>query len=94
LNVSARDIPVMLSKRQRVFPVTQKNDQLIRSEFNFSETMIGVSKNKSDVKLEFGDHPIGQKIKNLYSGKVLQYQFCPSGQAILSTPLESFSLIK
>lgn len=94
LSLSGRDIPVMLSPRQRVFPITQINDQLLRSEFNFSETMVGVSKKQSDVRLEFGDHPIGQKIKDLYSGKVLQYQYCPSGQAILSTPIESFSVIK
>lgn len=94
LSLSGRDIPVKLSPRQRVFPVTQKNDQLLQSEFNFSETMVGVSKKQSDVKLEFGDHSIGQKIKNLYSGKVLQYQYYPSGQAILSTPIESFSVIK
>jgi hypothetical protein len=94
LSLLGRDIPVMLSPRQRVFPITQKNDQLLRFEFNFSESMLGVSKKQSDVRLEFGDHPIGQKIKDIYSGKVLQYQYCQAGQAILSTPIESFSVIK
>jgi hypothetical protein len=92
LSLSGRGIPVKPFPRQRVFTVTQKNDQLLRSEFNFSETMVGVSKKQSDVKLEFGDHPIVQRIKDLYSGKVLQYQYYPSGQAILSTPTESFSV--
>jgi hypothetical protein len=94
LSLKCREIPVKLFPRQRVFVVTQKNDQLLRSEFNFSETLVGISKKQSDVGLEFGDHPIGQKIKDLYSGKVLQYQYCPAGQAILSTPIESFSVIK
>jgi hypothetical protein len=94
LSLACRDIPVKLYPRQRVFTVTQKNDHLLRSEFNFSEAMVGVSKKQSDVRLEFGDHPVGQKITELYSGKVLQYQYYPSGQAILSTPLESFSVIK
>jgi hypothetical protein len=94
LSLSCRDIPVKPFPRQRVYTVTQKNDQLLRSEFNFSETMVGVSKKQSDVRLEFGNHPIGQKIKKLYSGKVLQYQYYPSGQAILSTPIESYSLSK
>ncbi len=93
LSLSCREIPVKLFPRQRVFTVTQKNEQLLRSEFNFSETMVGISKKQSNVKLEFGNHPIGQKIKGLYTGKVLQYQYYPSGQAILSTPTESFSLI-
>lgn len=94
LSLSGRDLPVKPFPRQRVFTVTLKNDQLLRSEFNFSESMVGVSKKQTDVKLELGDHPIGQKIKDLYSGKVLQYQYYPSGQAILSTPTESFSVIK
>jgi hypothetical protein len=92
LNLSCREIPVKLSPRQRVFPVTQMNDLLLRTEFNFNETLLGVSKNQSDVRLEFGDHPIGQKLKALYSGKVLQYQYCPSGQAILSAPVESYCI--
>ena len=56
--------------------------------------MAGVSKKQSDVKLEFGDHPIGQKLKDLYAGKILQYQYYPSGQAILSSPTESYSILK
>jgi|WetSurMetagenome_2_1015567.scaffolds.fasta_scaffold156139_2 hypothetical protein len=94
LILSCRDIPVKPFPRQRVFTVTQKNDRLLRSEFNFSDAEVGVSKKQSDVKLEFGDHPIGQKLKDLYSGKVLQYQYYPSGQAILSSPTESYTILK
>jgi hypothetical protein len=94
LSLSCREIPVKPFPRQRVFTVTRKNDRLLRSEFNFSNSEAGVSKKQSDVKLEFGDHPIGQIIKDIYSGKVLQYQFYPSGQAILSPPLESYAILK
>lgn len=94
MTLSVIDIPVKPFPRQRVYTVTLKDDQLLRSEFNFSDTLAGVSKKQSDVRLQFGDHPIGRKINELYSGKVLQYQYYPSGQAILSTPLESFSVIK
>lgn len=94
LSLSCRNIPFKPFPRQWVYTVTQKNDKLLRSEFNFSETMVGVSKRQIDVRLEFGNHPIAQKIKDLYSGKVLQYQYYPSGQAILSSPIESFSVIK
>lgn len=93
LSLSCREIPVKPSPRQRVFTFTLKDECLLRSEFNFSDSLLGVSKNQSDIKLEFGDHPIGQRIKDLYSGKVLQYQYCPSGQAILSSPLESYSTL-
>jgi hypothetical protein len=94
LSILCRGIPVKPFPRQRVFTVTLKNDRLLRSEFNFSEAEAGISKKQSDVKLEFGDHPIGKKLKDLCSGKVLQYQYYPSGQAILSSPTESFSLQK
>jgi hypothetical protein len=93
LNLSCRVIPVKPFPRQRVFTVTQKDDRLLRSEFNFSDSVAGVSKKQSDVKLEFGYHPVGQKIKDLFSGKVLQYQYYPSGQAILSPPLESYATL-
>jgi hypothetical protein len=94
LSLSGKNLPVKPFPRQRVFPVTQKNDQLLRSEFNFSDAAAGVSKKQSDVKLEFGNHPIGQRLKDLYAGKVLQYQYYPSGQAILSSPTESYAILK
>jgi len=94
MRLSCREIPVKPYPRQNVFPVTHKNDRLLRSEFNFSDTLAGISKKQSDVKLEFGDHPVGQKIRDLYSGKILQYQYYPSGQAILSSPTESYSFAK
>jgi hypothetical protein len=94
LSLSCKIIPVKPFPRQRVFPVTQKSNQLLRSEFNFSDAEAGVSKKQSDVKLEFGDHPIGQKLKDLYVGKILQYQYYPSGQAILSSPIESYTILK
>jgi hypothetical protein len=94
LSILFREITVHHFPRQHIFTVTMKNERLLRSEFNFCDSMAGVSKKQSDVKLEFGDHPIGQRIKDLYSGKVLQYQYYPSGQAILSPPLESYSIFK
>jgi len=93
LSLSGKNIPVRPFPRQRVFPVTRKDDQLLRSEFNFNNAEVGVSKKQFDVKLEFGDHPIGQKLKDIYAGRVLQYQYYPSGQAILSSPTESYTIL-
>jgi hypothetical protein len=94
LRLACREIPVKPFPRQRVFTITKANDRLLRSEFNFSDTMAGISKKQSDVNLEFGDHPLGLKLKDLFAGKILQYQYYPSGQAILSSPAESYSLLK
>jgi hypothetical protein len=90
LRLSGREINICHNPRQCVCPVTLKDNRLLRSEFNFSESDAGVSKKQSDVLLEFGDHPIGLQMKELYLGKVLQYQYYPSGQAILSMVTESY----
>lgn len=92
LRLSGRKINLYHYPRQRVCPITQKDNRLLRSEFNFSESDVGVSKKLSDVRLDFGDHPIGLKIKELNLGKVLQYQYYPSGQAILSMVTESYPI--
>ncbi len=90
LKLSGRKINLRKFPRQRFYPVTVKDNRLLRSEYNFSESDTGVSKKSSDVRLEFGDHPMGLKLKELNLGKVLQYQYCPSEQAILTTVTESY----
>ncbi len=92
LKMSGRKIKLNKYPRQRVCPVTVKDNRLLRSEFNFSESDVGNSKTQSDVQLEFGNHPIGLKLQELSLNKVLQYQYYPSGQAILSMANESFPL--
>lgn len=92
LKLSGRKINLKKFPRQHFCPVTVKDNRLLRSEYNFSEGDTGVSKKSSDVHLEFGDHPMSLKLKELNLGKVLQYQYCPSGQAILSMVTESYSV--
>ena len=92
LMMSGRKIELIKYPRQRVCPITLSDRYLLRSEFNFSEGDVGISKKQSDVHLEFGDHPIGLKLKNLSLNKVLQYQYYPSGQAVLSMANESYPL--
>lgn len=92
LKLSGRKINLKKFPRQHFCPVTVKDNRLLRSEYNFSEGDTGASKKSSDVRLEFGDHPMGLKLKELNLGKVLQYQYCPSGQAILSMVTESYAV--
>lgn len=92
LKLSGRKISLNKYPRQHVCPVTVKDNHLLRSEFNFSESYAGYSKKQSDVHLEFGNHPIGLKLKDLTLNKILQYQYYPSGQAILSMVNESYQL--
>jgi len=92
LKLSGRKIKLVHTPRQQVCPVTLKQDHLLRSEFNFSEADAGISKNPKDVQIEFGNHPVGLKLKELCTGKVLQYQNYPSGKAILSMVSESYPI--
>jgi len=91
LTLTGRKINLKPSLREGVYPITLHQDQrLLRSEFNFSECETGISTRQSDVKLEFGNHPIGIKLKELKVDKVLRYQYWPKQQAILTMACESY----
>jgi hypothetical protein len=92
LTLAGRKISLKPSLRERVYPITLQQDRLLRSEFNLSECESGISKKKSDVQLEFGNHPIGSKLKELNLGRVLAYQYWPLRQAALSMVCESYPI--
>ena len=93
LTLSGRKINLNPSLRERVYPITLQRDRcLLRSEFNFSECESGVSTKQSDVRLEFGNHPIGIKLKELNFGKVLRYQYWRKQKAILTMASESYTI--
>ena len=77
--------------RYRVNPITFRRGYLLRSEFVISEREMGDSRRKEDVKLELGDHPISDELRDLKLGRVLGYQFCPQAQGILTPVFESFA---
>lgn len=92
LRLSARKPDLRPLARQRVCPITLQKDRLLRSELIYSEGRAGISRKRSDVNLEFGEHPMGLKLKELRLGRVLQYQYYPAGQAVLTMIGESFSI--
>ncbi len=92
LSLSARKMDLSPFPRQRVYPITLQQDRLLRSELIYSESRAGISRKQSDVSLEFGEHPMGLKLKELNLGRVLQYQYYPAGQAVLSMVGESYPI--
>jgi hypothetical protein len=92
LSMSARKMDISPVPRQRVYPITLQHDRLLRSELNYSKGKAGISKKQSDIRLEFGEHPMGLKLKELNLGRVLQYQYYPAGQAVLSMVSESYPI--
>jgi hypothetical protein len=92
LRLSGRKVAVHPFPRQRVCPVTLAGDRLLRSELNCSAGACGSSRKRSDVRLEFGDHPVAKKLQELKLGRVLEYQYYPAGQALLSAACESYPI--
>jgi hypothetical protein len=92
LSLSCRNLPLSYSPRQRVDSFSLRQRRLLRSEFNFSDCEAGVSKKQADVRIEFGTHPIGLELKELNLRRVLQYQYSPTQQAVLSTVCESYPI--
>lgn len=78
--------------RQRVDAFTLQRGRLLRSELVYGESRAGISRKGSGVRLELGDHLIGLKLRELPLGRVLQYQYYPKGQAVLSLPCESYPI--
>jgi hypothetical protein len=92
LNFSGRKIKTRPFPRETIYPITLRQGSLLQSEFNFSNCESGISRKNSDVLLEFGDHPIGMKLKELKLQKVLAYRYWPKMQAILSTVSDSYTV--
>ena len=92
LTLSGHKIDLKHSYRERVYPITLYQNRLLRLEFNLSECEAGFSKKQSDVRLEFGNHPVGLKLRELNLGRVIAYQYCPIRQAVLSEICESYPI--
>ena len=65
---------------------------MLRCELIVSERHQVESRASSDVRLELGEHPIAQEMKEWKLGKILAYQYAPQHQAILTPVVESFAV--
>lgn len=91
LTLSGRVLPLRSSPRYRIDPITHRRGYLLRSELVLSERDMGASKSGDDVRLELGQHPISQELRELELGRMLGYQYCPQAQGILTPVFESFA---
>ncbi len=90
LTLTGRKLKLRQLPRQRLYPITFQKDRLLRLELILSECEGGISKVQTDIKLELGDHQIAQELRNLKLGRILQYEYCPQRQAILTPVCESY----
>ena len=91
LRLRGRKLKTKKIPRSYVNPISYRNGLLLRSELVISQRGMGISQANESVDLVLGQHPLAEELKQLNLGRILQYQYCPSAQAILITPFESFS---
>jgi hypothetical protein len=92
LTLSARECPLQEADRMHFHMVNVHNDRILYGMASLHLQRIGVSRNSSDVRLELGNHPMAQELRRLGLGRMIDYRYCPEGQLILNSVLESFAL--
>jgi hypothetical protein len=91
LELSGRKLGLEKFPRFRMHPLTSRRGYILRSELVVSESEMGMSTRKGDVKLVLGDHPIAAELRGLNLGKVLSYGYCPRAKGVLTPVFESFA---
>ncbi len=92
LTLSARECPLQEADRMRYHMVNVHNDRILYGMASVHLQRMGVSRNPSDVCLELGNHSIAQELRRLGLGRMIDYRYCPEGQLILNSVLESYDL--
>jgi hypothetical protein len=76
--------------RSLFHPMTYRDGYLLRSELVMSACEAGISTRGTDVSITLGDHSIADELRALKWGRTLSYAYCPTRQAILMPPSESY----
>jgi hypothetical protein len=76
--------------RMHIFNV--REDRMLRCEFVLSERKMAASKNPADVRLDLGDHPIAQELRDLGIVRAAGCQYAPQVQAVLTPVVESLPM--
>lgn len=87
--LKVREMKTKRGERSLTHALTIKEKRILRSEIVTNVQKVGQSRRKDDVKLELGDHEIAKALQKLNLGRVLQVQYMPENQAILSYVMES-----
>jgi len=78
--------------RARMHVFTILRDRMLRCEFVLSERQQAASGSQADVRLDLGDHPIAQELRELGIKRAVGCQYTPYTQAILTPVIESLAL--
>jgi len=92
LTLSARQLLVNHSPRWRFHGITTRDNLILRSEVIVNVRNQAISRNPGHIKLEIGDHELGEELRQLNLGRMVHYQYFPECQTILSGVVESYDI--
>lgn len=92
LTLTGRTGELSNTSRSRIHPITVRAGYILRCELVVSERQQWSVQGSGGFRLELGEHPIAQELKEWQLGQVLAYQYAPHHQAILTPAIESFAV--
>lgn len=92
LTLSGREGVLSNMPRSRMQPITVREGYMLRCELVVSERQQMSGRGAGGARLELGDHPIAQEVREWKLGQILAYQYAPQHQAILTPVIESFAV--
>ncbi|MGE5140042.1 MAG: acetoacetate decarboxylase family protein [Rudaea sp.] len=94
LTLSARKGSLQAADRMRFHAVNVHYDRILYGMATANVQRVSLSRNPSDVRLELGNHSIAQELGRLGLGRMIDCRYCPEGQLILNSVLESYELTR
>jgi hypothetical protein len=90
LSLTVSNLDLEASGRMYIHSLTYREGRVLRLELVLSAGNRGISRNAKDAKLELGNHPIADELRELGLGRMVYCYRVPRFQAVLSPVLESF----
>jgi hypothetical protein len=91
LSLTVSNLDLEPGGRMYIHSLTYREGRVLRLEFVLSAGERGSSRNTKDAKLELGNHPIADELRELGLGRMVYCYRVPRFQAVLSPVLESFA---
>ncbi len=90
--LSAHQLPTRPSPRWHFHGITTRDGRILRSEVAVNVREQAISRNPSNVNLEFGDHSLARELRDLGLGRMVHLQYVPQCQTSLSGVVESWDM--
>ena len=78
--------------RSRAHAINARDGRLLRAMVVYAERETAISRRRGDANIRLGDHRISQELLDLHLGAMVQCEYTPSMQSILTPVLESFAV--